>query len=199
MRTLLGCSLCCLVFGVAAVLGSAAVAADQPGGGSQMSMEMPGPGPESKALQPFFGKSLGWTGTCPAGSMGPGSPQMESHGKASCRPLFDGFSYAIDVEDTFGSGKDAMTWMGHMVVGYVVGAKAYRGFSSDNTGELVMWNGTLDGNKFVLESAAPFMMMGQMMDDRLSWVRNSDGTLAFTDEHRPQGGDWVVGEAATMK
>ena len=86
-----------------------------------------------------------------------------------------------------------------MVVGYDAGARAYRGFSADNMGAMVMWNGTLDGNKFVLESAAPFPMMGQMMDDRLTWVRNGDGSLAFTDEHRSQGGNWVVGETATMK
>lgn len=196
MKACVLCLLAALVAGSAAL----ALAADQPAGAAaQSSMAMPTPGPEAKALEPFFGRTVIWTGTAPAGSMGPDSKETATHGRAICHPMYGGFSYGIDVEDAFGSGNSEFTWKGHMVVGYDSGTKTYKGLSADNTGELVTWNGTLDGDKLVLESAAPILMMGQMLNDRLTWVRQSDGSLAFTDEHQAQGGgDWTLAEKATM-
>jgi hypothetical protein len=187
-----------LVFAVVCAMVSAvaAWAADQPAGGAPP--EMPKPGAESKALAPFFGKGGTWTGKVSAGAYMPGSPEMTSKGKAVCHEAMGGFCYMCDVEETTGSGKQAMTWKGHMVVGYDMNAKAYHSFTADNMGALNEMDGTLDGNKFVLTTKAPITVMGQTMDDRLSWEHNSDGTVTFTDEHRPQGGDWALAETSVM-
>src|SRR5438132_1550567 len=89
------------------------------------SMPMPTAGPESKALSKLFTGAWHWTGDCPAGSMGPNSPATKSHGTAKCASMYGGMWYGCDVVDQMGSGKSAMAWKGHMMVGYDMAAKAY--------------------------------------------------------------------------
>jgi hypothetical protein len=162
-------------------------------------MTPPKPGPETMALDKFFAKGGTWTGQCPAGAMGADSKAMTTHGKAVCRKTLDGFWYVCEVEDMMGTGKEAMTWKGRMMVGYDLGTKSYKSVVVDNMGTLAMFNGTLDGNTFVLETPEQVMMMGQMMKDRLTWTLNPDGTIDFKDEHQTGEGQWMTFESATVK
>jgi hypothetical protein len=173
---------------------SAIAIADEMKGGA---MEMPKAGDEVKALSKVFGGNMTWTGECPAGSMGPDSPAMKTHGTAMCKSMLGGMWYMCDVQDMMGSGKNAMTWKGHMLVGYDMGAKAYRASCVDNMGTMTEFNGTLDGDKFVLETPGETMIMGQSMKDRLTWDWSDPGVVKFTDEHMPTGGQWMVFETGT--
>lgn len=159
---------------------------------------MPKPTEASKAIAMIFGRSATWTGTVPVGAMGPNSPAMPSHGKANCHPAFGGFCYVCDVEDLMGSGKEAMTWKGHVVVGYDLASSSYRGFSADNMGALTTYDGTLDGKKFSLETPNEVMMMGQKMKDRLTWDATDENNIKFTDEHQMGGGPWTMFESSDM-
>jgi uncharacterized protein DUF1579 len=162
-------------------------------------MTAPTPGEESKALARFFAKGGTWEGHVYANAMGPGSPETTSRGKAVTHPLYGGFWYACDVEDAVGAGKDAMTWKGHMLVGYDMGEKRYRSVTTDNMGGFYVMDGTLEGDTFTLVTPAPVMMMGQMMNDRLSWTANADGTVSFKDEHKVGDADWMTCETSVMK
>jgi len=177
-----------------------AFAEQAPKSGAAMgeTMMMPKPGPESLALDKFFGTGCSWTGNVPAGAMGPDSKAMTSHGKMTCHPLFGGMWYSCDVEDAMGAGKQAMTWKGHVVVGYDMGTKTYHAMCMDNMGMMMTYNGMLDGDKFVLETPKEVMMMGQMMKDRLTWEMAGE-TMKFMDEHQVGGGDWTVAESAAIK
>lgn len=168
------------------------------GGAESAGMAAPKPGEESKALGMFFAHGGTWTGKVPPGAVGPNSPEMTSHGTAMCHSMFGGFWYGCDVVDTMGSGKSAMTWRGHMVVGYDTSTKAYRSVVTDNVGTMAMFNGTLEGKKFVLETPDDVMMMGQMMKDRLTWDLSDGKTMKFTDEHKMGAGDWTMFESADM-
>ena len=162
-------------------------------------MAPPKAGPESMALDKYFGKSVMWTGQVAAGVMGPGSMATTSHGKAMCHKTLDGFWYTCEVEDMMGAGKDAVTWKGHMFVGYDLGTKAYKGVAVDNMGMLTMFDGTMSDNTFVLETPQEVMMMGQMMKDRMTWEMGAGGMMTFKDEHQMGGGDWMLAESGTMK
>ena len=162
-------------------------------------MMLPSVGPEAKALAPLFGVDASWVGKLEAGAMGPDSKEMTSRGRAMGHPILRGMWYACDVVDTFGSGRNAMTWKGHMLVGYDMTAKAYRASTVDNMGALTTFNGTMDGHKFMLETPTEVMMMGQMMKDRLSWDMSEPNAIKFKDEHQVAGGDWKLIESATMR
>jgi Protein of unknown function (DUF1579) len=194
-RLVLACAMCGFV-------AAAVVHADDMSSSSSMQMkqQMPTPGAESKALEKFFGSNATWTGNIPAGAFGPDSKASKSHGHMMSTPLYGGFWYMCDVTDAMGSGKEAMTWKGHMMVGYDMATKSYRGTCIDNMGQMTTFNGTLDGDKFTLETPEPVSMMGQMMKDRLTWTLNADGSsCAFTDEHQMAGAsDWTTAETATM-
>jgi len=163
------------------------------------SMAMPKPGAEMKAIAPIFGVGAAtWKGDVSAGGMGPNSPATTSHGKVATHTMLGGLWYACDVEDTYGTGKEAMTWKGHMLVGWDSNAKAYKGSCVDNMGAMASFDGSLDGTKFTLVTPSEVMMMGQMMKDRLTWDMADPKAIKFTDEHQVSGGDWMVVESATM-
>lgn len=191
------------VFGMAlfaaVVLAGAAFAADDEMSSGQEMMP-PKPGPEAKALGSFFRSGATWTGEVPAGALGPDAPATTSHGKAVCHEILGGLWYVCDVEDVIGTGDQAITWKGHMVFGYDVAEGAYRCAVVDNMGTLANFDGDMDDDTFVLETPEPVMNMGQMMKDRLTWVKQDDGTMKFTDEHQVgDDEDWTMFESAVMK
>lgn len=168
---------------------------------SEGAMMMPKPGEESKKLGMFFGHSASWNGKIAAGGMGPDSKETATKGKAVCKAMFGGLAYGCDVEDAMGAGKQAMTWKGHMVVGYDIPSKSYKSTVVDNMGTISMWTGTMseDGKKFSLESDKEMQMPGSpMFKDRLTWDMSSGKSVMFTDEHGING-EWKVWEQAEMK
>jgi hypothetical protein len=158
---------------------------------------MPKPAAEIKAQAPHIGGSMTFTGKMLAGAMGPGSPEMPTKGKQVCKAVADGFSYACDITSTAGTGKDAMTWKGHMVLGYDQASKTFKAFGADNMGGLMAMKGEMAGKKFTMTSVEPMTMMGMTFNDRVTWDLE---TMKFTDEHQMPGStEWKVVEEDTLK
>ena len=165
---------------------------------SQEAPVMPKPGAEIKAIAPVFGTSGTWHGKVEAGAMAPDSPATVSQGKAMCHPIAGGMWYSCDVEDMWGTGKQAMTWKGHMTVGYDLASKSYKALVVDNMGTMSMFDGTLNGTTFVLETPTDVMIMGTSMKDRLTWDFSDPKAIKFTDDHKVSGSDWKLCESATL-
>ena len=165
---------------------------------SQEAPAMPKPGDEIKAVAPIFGTSGTWHGKVEPGAMGPDSKATISHGKAICHPIVGGMAYACDVEDTWGAGKEATTWKGHMIVGYDATSKSYKASVVDNMGAITMYDGTLNGTTFVLVTPTEVMQMGMSMKDRLTWDFSDPKAIKFTNDHQLTGGDWTLSESATL-
>lgn len=119
-----------------------------PSGAAAAPAEMtpPKPGPDQEALKPFV-RNGSYTGT----RMMDGK-EMPQKGKQTCKWLPGGMWASCDIEMTAGTGKTAMKWMGHLVMGYDEMAKGYRAVMTDNFGMMGRMKGTLDGKKMVWES-----------------------------------------------
>jgi hypothetical protein len=185
------------LMGLLLVGGSVSMAeAQQSAGMEQEKMTMPKPGAEMAAVTKLFANGASWEGQVPAGALGPKSPATKSHGKAVCASILDGFWYLCEIEDTMGEGKAAMTWKGHMIVGYDLATKSYRGVAVDNVGAMTIYDGRMDGSTLTLETPSPVSMMGAMMKDRLTFVGGPDGMMAqFKDERQMGGsGPWMAFE-----
>jgi hypothetical protein len=176
--------------------GSASMAAAQQSSETgKKGMEMLKPGPEMAAIHKLFGHGATWEGKVPAGALGPDSPATTSRGRAICGPIVEGFWCRCEVVDTMGSGKETKTWRGHMIVGYDLAAKAYRGLVVDNLGGLTMYNTRMEGGTLTLETPEPVPFMGVMQKDRLTFVAGPDGMMAsFKDEHKVGDGGWTAFE-----
>jgi len=165
---------------------------------SQEAPVMPKAGAEVKAIAPIFGTSVVWQGKIEAGAMGPDSKPTASHGKATGRSILGGMWYACDFEDTWGTGKGAITWKGQMTVGYDLAARSYKSSFVDNLGTFAMFEGTLNGTTLVLETPTEVMIMGTSMKDRLSWDFSDPKAIKFSEEHKAINSDWVLVESATL-
>jgi hypothetical protein len=162
--------------------------------GAPEKMEPPKPGPETDALKPFV-KNFTWTGKQLAGAMGPGSPEMPTKGKVTCKWIVNNLWAACDIEETIGTGKDAHSWKGHHIFGWDFMAKEYRGATVGSMGSIDDLKGKLDGAKLSWESSADRMMHGQPMRFRVSFDATDPKAVKFTSEHIVAGKAVPVGEA----
>lgn len=156
----------------------------------------PKPGPETEALKTFT-KNVTWTGKVPAGAYG-NNPELPSKGKATCKWILNNLWAACDMEDTQGTGKQAVTWKGHWVYGWDFEAKEYRGTMTDSFGATVPMKGKLDGPKLTWESVSETTMMGQPTKIRITMDATDPKAVKFTGEHT-QGKNYVVDEETVMK
>ncbi|MGZ3407329.1 MAG: hypothetical protein ACXVAN_12845 [Polyangia bacterium] len=131
--------------------------------GAPPAMEMPKPGPDQDALKPFV-HSGAYTGT----RMMPDGKEAPEKGKQTCKWLPGNMWAACDIDMTTGSGKTAMHWMGHLVMGYDTMAKGYRAVMTDNMGMLGRMKGTLDGKKMVWESMDEVKMPNMPSKERVT-------------------------------
>jgi hypothetical protein len=157
----------------------------------------PTAGPETKALG-FLNGNMTMTGTLKANAMGPGSPEMPSHGTHKCHWTMNNLWLACDIEDITGTGAKSMKWMGHVVAGWDFEAKGYRGFIVDNMGTSGTMTGKIDGTKLVWDSGEA-MMMGQPLKYRITMDFTDPKAIKFTDERSMKGGPYVLAEEAVMK
>jgi hypothetical protein len=132
-------------------------------GNAPPTMEMPKPGPEQDALKPFIHSSP-YTGT----HMMPDGKELPTKGKQTCKWLPGNMWAACDIEMTTGTGKTAMKWNGHLVMGYDTMAKGYRAVMTDNMGMLARMKGTLEGSKMVWESMDEVKMPGMPSKERVT-------------------------------
>jgi hypothetical protein len=175
---------------------SGAAAGTTPPASGEMMMPQK-PGPETEALKPFV-HNVSSTGTIVAGAMGPNSPETPTKGKATCKWIDANWWAACDIEDTAGTGKSAMKWIGHWVFGYDMAAKGYRGFMVDNMGMSMPFKGTLEGSKLTWESAQEMKMPGMPSKIRITMDAAEPKAIKFTEEGF-MNGKWAVRGTATHK
>jgi hypothetical protein len=168
-----------------------------PAGAPPGEMGPPKPGPETEALKPFA-KSITSTGTMNAGAMGPGSPEMPTKGKATCKWVLNNLWIACDIEETSGAGKTAMKWQGHWVFGYDFLAKGYRGTMTSSMGAQMRMKGTLEAQKLTWETVDEMKMPGMPSKTRITLDATDPKAIKFTDEGLV-GGKWVAMSTATHR
>jgi hypothetical protein len=166
-------------------------------GAAPEKMEMPKPGPEQDALKPFV-HNMTSTGTTVAGAMGPNSPEMKTKGKAMCKWIDGNLWAACDIEESAGTGKTAMKWMGHWVFGYDALAKGYRGVMVDNMGMMMPMKGTLDGAKMTWESATEMKVPNMPSKMRFTEDATDPKNIKFTEEGE-MNGKWMERSTAVHK
>jgi hypothetical protein len=173
--------------------------AKAPAGGDAMAamMAMTKPGPEQDALKPFA-HNVTSTGSVVAGGMAPGSPEMPTKGKATCKWITGNMWVSCDIEEGMGTGPKAMKWLGHWVFGYDNMAKAYRGVMSDNFGMMERMTGKLDGAKLTWESIDEMKIPNMPSKSRITLDATDPKAIKFTEEVF-QGGKWTVHATATHK
>lgn len=160
-------------------------------------MAMSKPGPDQEALKPFVHNIVS-TGSMVAGSMGPGSPEMPTKGKASCKWIAANMWASCDIDETMGAGAKAMAWHGHWVFGYDNMSKGYRGVMSDNFGMMERMKGTLDGSKLIWESMDEMKIPNMPSKTRITEDATDPKNIKFTEEVM-MGGKWMVHGTATHK
>jgi hypothetical protein len=159
---------------------------------------IPRPGEPTEMLAKLF-RSGEWAGRMLPGAFGPGSPQMPTLGTLSCQRIADGWWFLCDIESTAGSGDIALTWKGHLVVGWDPSSKSYKALLVDNIGMMVPLNGELSARKFILTSVAPLPLMGRMTSARFTWDFSDLQSVKFTNEHRQEGGQWILWEEEKIR
>jgi uncharacterized protein DUF1579 len=159
----------------------------------------PKPGAETMALKPLA-TTLSLSGNVPAGAMGPNSPAMTTKGTHTCKWSADKLWLNCEIKDTMGTGKQAMTWVGHMTVGWDFSAKMYRAVLTDNMGMAMMMQGKMDGAKLPLESVGDYQMMGHPMKMRFTMDMTDPKALKYADERDiGKSGKFTTFEEGTMK
>ncbi len=163
-----------------------------PAGGAP-EMAPPKPGAEQEALKPFA-KNMTSTGTRAT----PDGKEMPTKGKQTCKWIDGNMWVACDIEETAGTGKTAMKWMGHMVFGYDTMAKGYRAVMTDNFGMMGRMKGTMEGSKMVWESMDEVKMPGMPSKERVTEDATDPKAVKLTFEGM-MNGKWVPTGSATLK
>jgi hypothetical protein len=156
-------------------------------------MEMPKPGADQDALKPFVHNGA-YTGT----RVGPDGKEMATKGKQTCKWLPGNMWAACDIEMTSGTGKTAMKWMGHLVMGYDTLAKGYRAVMTDNMGMLGRMKGTLEGQKMTWESMDEVKVPGMPSKERVTDDATDPKVEKMTFEGW-MGGKWVPTGSGSFK
>jgi hypothetical protein len=130
---------------------------------------LPKPGPELDAAFKFFEGNWKCESKMPAGSMGPGSPEMTTKSSVKFKKALGGFYYQgeYDLKKT----KTTPGFKGVMFIGYQPGAKLFTMTSSDDTGggEYVTSTG-FQGD--VITFTGEGYMMGQKVKMRETMSKN---------------------------
>jgi len=168
-----------------------------PSGGSAapagMEMMPPKPGPDQDALKPFVHNGS-YTGT----HVGPDGKEAPTKGKQTCKWLPGNMWASCDIEMSMGTGKTAMKWMGHLVMGYDTMAKGYRAVMTDNMGMMGRMKGTLEGQKMVWESMDEMKVPGMPSKERVTDDASDPKTEKMTFEGM-MGGKWVPTGSGSFK
>jgi hypothetical protein len=159
----------------------------------------PKPGPETDALKVFHPKSATMSGKSPAGAWAPGTPEMPTKGKITCKWALNNLWATCDIEDTTGTGKTAMHWAAQQSAGWDFGAKEYRAVLVDNMGGATLMKGKIDGTKLTWESATESFMMGKPMKFRVTFDAADPKAIKMTGEHSGPDKKWVVDEESVIK
>lgn len=153
--------------------------------GAQWTPPICEPGIETRALAQFHRNGT-WTGRVEANAMGPGSPEMEARGRATCEWIINGFWLSCMFEqDQFIKGEKVVTWKAHWVTGWDMVAQEYRAVGVDSNGVAFIFRGELKGDALVMES-----MGDSPVRLRFTWKVVGPDAITWKNEMSIGGGPW---------
>ena len=161
---------------------------------SDVATNTPKASPETQALAKLFARGGTWKGRAMPGALRPDSPEMPTVGRSTGKPVADGFWYDLDMEITIGSGESAITWKGHMIVGWNPNASSYQALLVDNLGIMVPLNCELTDTQFIATSERPLPLMGKLTSARFTWDFSDINQIKVTNEHQVDDGPWQLWE-----
>lgn len=152
------------------------------------------PGPEIKALNRFLWNGT-WTGKVEAGGMGPGSPEMEGKGRATCRWILDDLWLSCRFEqDQFVKGRKIIVWKAEWIIGWDVMAQEYRAVGVDNNGVAFIFRGEVRDDQLVMES------LGDVpVKLRFTWNAQDPKAVTWKNEMSVAGNPWSLIEEYVLK
>jgi hypothetical protein len=111
------------------------------------------PGQQMAALARFY-PDVSWTGTISAGGMGPGTPPMTAHGRATHELIQDGrwIVGSYEQDQYLPDGAHVLTWQLHWVVGWDPSRGEYRATHADCYGNASVMHGRIDGDRLIFET-----------------------------------------------
>jgi len=146
------------------------------------------PGPEMEALSRFHADRATWTGTVQAGGMGPGSPEMDARGRATCERIIDGLWLSCLFEqDQFVAGEKVLTWKAQWIVGWDASASEYRAVGADSNGRAFIFHGGIRDDRLIMESLGegPVKL-------RFIWDAADPMAVTWRNEISSGGGAWSL-------
>ena len=158
----------------------------------------PKPGIEVKALTPLVG-NFNMKGTAPAGAMGPGSPEMATHGKIICNPTLEGFWVGCEIDEEIGQGTQAMRLHIHFLLGWDREAGEYRAVGFDNTGTSTYFSGKLAGTRLTFDPIGNYSWQGQPAKERLTFDLTDAKALKFVHDISLKGAPYSTLETAEFR
>jgi hypothetical protein len=178
-------------FGLAVLIGgSAARAQDKPAGGAPPA---PVPAPELAGLKPLAG-SWSCQGVAPAGSMGPGSPEVKYQSSFKVTALHGGFGYELAYAQK--KSKDhPMRFEGAWNTGWDASRKKLAWFWLDNMGDVgAQTSPPWEGDTLVIEGEGAALGRHALLRD--TFTRKGDKQLHWKGELKPDGAPgWItIGE-----
>lgn len=165
-----------------ALLVGTAYAEDKPAAGA--AAPVPKPAAELERLKPLEGI---WVckGVAPAGSMGPGSPEMKYASTFTVKRAFDGFAYTMTY-DQKKSKEHPMHLTGTWHVGWDGTQKKFIFYWLDNMGSVGTQSASdWTGDDFVIAGEGYGMGAHSSLRDTLT--RKGDKGLHWKGEFKPQG------------
>ncbi len=154
---------------------------------SRWAPNLPSPGPEVRKLERFHANGT-WTGKVEANGMGPGSPEMEAKGRATCEWIQDGLWLSCDFEqDQFAQGDKVLTWKAKWIVGWDSRVQEYRAVGVDTNGNSFIFGGKIEGDSLVMESLgdSPVKL-------RFIWDATDPKAVKWKNEMSLNNGPWQL-------
>jgi hypothetical protein len=159
---------------------------------------MPAPNAEADRLAAVLEMEATWAGWMCPGALGPSTPALSTTGTISGRKITGGFWYSYDIESTATAAHTALTWKGHLVLGWDPQARAYKGVLVDNIGMLVPLTAELSATTLVATGTQALPLLGRLTRPRFTWDFTDPAAIAFTNEHQVDGGPWELWEQETI-
>ncbi len=155
---------------------------------------LPKPGPQVKELSKFHANGSG-VGKVVANGMGPGSPEMDANGRATCEWIQDGLWLSCDFEqDQFAQGEKILTWNAKWIIGWDSRSQEYRAVGVDTNGNSFIFGGRIEGDRLIMESLgdSPVKL-------RFIWDASDQKAIKWKNEMSIEKGPWQLIEEYVIK
>jgi hypothetical protein len=158
---------------------------ERPVPGPAWTPSLPVPGPEHAALARFHYNGT-WEGTVQPDGMGPGSPEMQAKGSATCAWIINGLWLdCVFSQDQFVAGKKVLSWMARWIAGWDRAAGEYRAVGVDNNGSAFIFRGKIAGDRLIMESIGD-----SAVRLRFTWDAADPAAVTWKNEVSVGGTPW---------